>query len=107
MLTIAVALACVLAGLSWLVLLEPRLTLRQRLHHLGYGGDSFTLLASGALLAAGLGLLVGAAFGAPITGAVFGAGAITLVWAGLVAGTSSVRRPFHDGVHRSDHAPHA
>ncbi|MGO4254928.1 hypothetical protein [Marmoricola sp. RAF53] len=100
MLAVAVAVLCVLAGLSWLVLLEPHLTVRQRLHHLGYGGDSFTLLAAGAFLGAGIGLLVGSWRDAPVTGALLGAGAMALVWAFLVAATSSLRRPAPDGHHR-------
>ncbi len=97
---VVVALLCVLAGLSWLVLLEPRLTLRQRLHHLGYGEDSFTLLASGAFLGAGTGVLVGSWQDAPGLGALVGAAAAAFVWAVLVAATSSLRRPAPDGNHR-------
>lgn len=102
MLTVVVAVLCLVAGLSWLLLLEPRLTPRQRLHHLGYGGDSFALLAAGAFLGAGTGLLVGSWRDAPLTGALVGAGAATVAWAVLVAATSSVRRPVHDGTHRRD-----
>lgn len=96
-----IAGVCVVLGLQFLMLMDRKLTWRQRLHSLGYGGDGLLIWIVLGLFGAAIGSVIGGvAFDSTGEGVWIGAAVASVWWLSLVLRTSSVTREKSDPKHR-------